>query len=133
MSKKTFREGREYYSDDENYKNVVGRITEIREYDNGFGFTIILDEHAGKNDVEIGKFLMPLKSVEELKKNSFALEASEKKYVFTTAFGIFADGWCYPIVGVKEIDESAVYLDFKSGQANYLEYYEENTWVSPIL
>lgn len=109
----------EYYSNDENYITVVGKVTEVIKVEEGALYVTVNEK---ENDESL--FLEVQPEFEEiLYQNGLYFEANnEVYYSFVIAPRIWWDGWKEPIVAVYSEDGSMTYLDYETGKSFYVEY-----------
>lgn len=119
----------EHYSDESNYIQLSGKITEVAgPYESRYWLVKISvsssEADSFPSDRYPGWYLIPLTSYEELQANAFPWEDNETEYLFTSAWGYWWDDFNYPLISVTSPDGETVYLSFEDGKHNYLDYVE---------
>lgn len=109
----------EYYSNDENYIKVVGKVAKVRQTENKPLYIVIECKESDKFF-----FLKIRPELEELlNKTGLYFEGDgDTYYSFVIAPKVWWPGWDKPIVAVYSEDGNMTYLDFETGKSVYLEY-----------
>jgi hypothetical protein len=116
-----------YYSDEDNYTEIIGIIDNI-EYNENYKALYITIRYDKQEYDRYKSYDGVFKIIDEndkiLKENSFYDEVNiGDKVTFTTAPKVFGDGYFLPIVSVEANEK--IYLDFEKGKENLLNSIEK--------
>ena len=121
-----------YYNDDGNYLEFTGNFVYVSELDKENGlwvrfksddeeFNVFIKNRGSAFDDNSLSFKVVEENLNVLIESEFDFD-SDKRYKIKSAPVVFDLSILFPIVSITSEDGSVVYLDFKTGKANWLNY-----------